>query len=102
MADLSYFQLRLYETPCLLYEINDIGCFLMPFAKVMSFLQTAKLPQGLRKSFNSYKSKLSSLSRKSNSPIVSIPSSLRRGIIWSLTTMIFLKESLIFVSERDS
>ena len=49
-----------------------------------------------------YKSKLSSLRRKSKRPIVSIPSSLRRGMMWSFTMIIFLKESLMFMSERDS
>lgn len=49
-----------------------------------------------------YMSKLSSLRRKSKRPIVSIPSSLRRGMMWSLTMIIFLKESLMFISERDS
>lgn len=49
-----------------------------------------------------YKSKLSSLSKKSKRPIVSMPSSLRRGMIWSLTTITFLKESFMFMSDRDS
>ena len=49
-----------------------------------------------------YKSKQSSLRRKSKRPIVSMPSSLRRGMMWSFTMIIFLKESLMFISERDS
>ena len=51
---------------------------------------------------NDYKSKLSSLSKKSKRPIVSIPSSFRRGIMWSFTMITFLKESLMFVNGRDS
>ena len=51
---------------------------------------------------NDYKSKLSSLSKKSKRPIVSMPSSLRRGMMWSFTMITFLKESLMFVRERDS
>ena len=43
-----------------------------------------------------YISKLSSFRRKSKRPIVSMPSSLRRGMIWSFTMIIFLKESLIY------
>ena len=49
-----------------------------------------------------YISKLSSFRRKSKRPIVSMPSSLRRGMMWSFTMITFLKESLMFVSERDS
>ena len=49
-----------------------------------------------------YISKLSSFRRKSKRPIVSMPSSFRRGMIWSFTMITFLKESLMFVSERDS
>lgn len=30
-----------------------------------------------------------------------MPSSLRRGMMWSFTMITFLKESLMFVSERD-
>ena len=52
--------------------------------------------------FRGYKSKLFSLSKKSKSPIVRIPSSFRRGMMWSLTMIIFLKESSMLISDRDS
>lgn len=52
--------------------------------------------------YSYYKSKLSSFRRKSKRPIVSMPSSLRRGMMWSFTMIIFLKESSMFINERDS
>ena len=49
-----------------------------------------------------YISKLSSLSRKSNIPIVVKPLSSRFNLISSFTPMIFLKESLVFKSDLFS
>ncbi len=52
--------------------------------------------------FPFYIFKLFSFSKKSKSPMVSIPASFRRGMTSSLTTMIFLNESWMFIREQDS
>lgn len=49
-----------------------------------------------------YSSKLLGLSRKSSMPIVTIPDSSRRILIFSRTRMIFLKESFTFRKGRRS
>ena len=75
------------QTVCLRIVYAEIGGNLLPHTST---------------SFRGYKSKLFSLSKKSKSPIVRIPSSFRRGMMWSLTMIIFLKESFMLISDRDS
>ena len=51
--------------------------------------------------FSDYNSKLFSLNKNRRIPIVTIPISFLRGFILSLTTIIFLNESPIALSEND-
>ena len=75
------------QTVCLRIVYAEIGGILLSHTNTL---------------FRGYKSKLFSLSKKSKSPIVRIPSSFRRGMMWSLTMIIFLKESSMLISDRDS
>ena len=57
------------QTVCLRIVYAEIGGILLSHTNTL---------------FRGYKSKLFSLSKKSKSPIVRIPSSFRRGMMWSL------------------
>ena len=86
-CDLAEQTISMTQTVCLRIVYAGIGGNLLPHTST---------------SFRGYKSKLFSLSKKSKSPIVRIPSSFRRGMMWSLTMIIFLKESFMLISDRDS
>ena len=86
-CDLTEQTISMTQTVCLRIVYAEIGRILLSHTNTL---------------FRGYKSKLFSLSKKSKSPIVRIPSSFRRGMMWSLTMIIFLKESSMLISDRDS
>ena len=75
---------------CTIFALADTKTYHTPNSNSLFTQKWRNSPHTL---FRGYRSKLFSLSKKSKSPIVRIPSSFRRGMMWSLTMIIFLKES---------